>query len=124
MIPKIGPDGGYNRALKDIKAGANQHPFAGWGYNKPGFFGGLSALIVDKSGIDPGGRNRFSPWAARLFEDPPVKRKLRVPIYFWTRAWQPSLRGPWMEYGPAKLAALKLQLHAIADGVWADPLLD
>lgn len=124
IMPKLGPNGGYNKALKNIKAGANQHPFAGWGYNKTGFFGGLSALLVDKAGIDPSGRNRFTPWIFRLFEDPPVQRALRQPVYFWTRAWDSSMRGPWMEYGPAGLDALKLQLQAIATGVWPDPLLD
>ncbi len=122
-VPTIGPDGGYNKALNGIKAGANQHPFAGWGYNKSGFFGGLSSLVVDKSGIDPGGRNHFSPWAARLFEEPLVQRQLRHPTYFWARAWDPQLRGPWMEYGPAGLAALKLQLQAVAHGIWDEPLL-
>ncbi|MHC5022272.1 MAG: hypothetical protein ACYTGX_19705 [Planctomycetota bacterium] len=123
-IPKIGPDGGYNKLLKGIKAGANQHAFAGWGYNKTGFFGGLSALLVDKAGIDPGGRNRFTPWVKRLFLDPPVQRKLRQPVHFWARAWDPTQRGPWMEYGPCGLAALELQLEAIAAGVWKERLLD
>lgn len=122
--PTLGPDGGYNKLLKGIKAGANQHGFAGWGYNKAGFFGGLSALVVDKAGIDPTGRNRFTPWAARLFTDPIVQRRLHQPVHFWTRAWDPSLRGPWMEYGPCGLASLKLQLQAIAAGVWPEPLLD
>jgi hypothetical protein len=123
-VPKFGPDGGYNKALKNIKAGANQHPFAGWGYNKSAFFGGLSSLVVDKAGIDPTGRNHYSPWAARLFAEPLVQRQLSHPVYFWARAWDPELRGPWMEYGPCGLAALKLQLQAIADGVWDAPLLD
>jgi hypothetical protein len=123
-VPKIDPAGGLHKSLRAIKAGANQHAFAGWGYNKSGFFGGLSALVVDKAGIDPSGRNRFTPWAARLFEEPVVQRSLRYPVYFWARAWDPSLRGPWMEYGPCGLAALKLQLQAIAAGVWDAPLLD
>lgn len=123
-IPKIGPGGGFNKALVGIKAGANQHPFAGWGYGKTGFFGGLSALLVDKAGIDPGGRNRFTPWVDRLFADPPVQRRLRHPVYFWARAWNRSLRGPWMDYGPASLRALELQLQALAMGIWPDPLID
>jgi len=123
-IPKIGADGGYNKAIKGIKAGANQHAFGGWGYNKTGLIGGLSALLIDKAGIDPSGRSRFTPWVKRLFEEPPVQRRLRQPVFFWARAWDPALRGPWMEYGPAGLASLKLQLQAIAAGVWDEPLLD
>jgi len=120
-VPREESDGKLSRLLRGINAG-DTHGFARWGYGKAAYFGALSNAALGAQPLDHR-RSKYGRWAHALFAEPTRDRRLRQPVRFWTRAWDPSLRGPWLDFGPTNLVSLHAQLVAVATDGYPDRLL-
>ena len=81
-------DGNMSANLKSL--GRDRSKFARWGDNYAHHVGDLSACLLP--GHSPSKRSgKYESWAAALFREASSQApKLRQPVYFWARAWDPS----------------------------------
>lgn len=114
-------DGELSRQLRGINPG-DTHGFARWGYGKSAYFGALSKAVLGAQALDHR-RSKYGRWAVGLFHEPTRECRLRAPVRFWTRAWDPTLRGPWLDFGPTNVTSLHAQLVAVATDGYRDRLL-
>jgi len=120
-VARFESDGEPSRLLHGINAG-DTHAFARWGYGKTAYFGALSKAALGAQSLDHR-RSKYGRWAHALFHDPTRECRLRAPVRFWTRAWDPTLRGPWLDFGPTNVTSLHAQLVAVATDGYPDRLL-
>jgi hypothetical protein len=126
----VGKTGTFRRSDDGLSANldavsATGGKFARWGYGDAYHVGDLSAAVladcddVDATAhADP--KAKYQRWARRLFE--PGTRRLRRPVYLWTRAWDRS-EGPYPDTYPY-LAELEYQLVGIAYELFPETLLN
>jgi hypothetical protein len=105
-------DGNLSANLKNLAT--DRSKFARWGDNYAYHIGDLSACVLP--GHEPGRRSgKYQSWARTLFEEvPSATPRLRQPVYFWARAWNPSHVGVWEDLGPTPLAFLEYLLIGVA----------
>lgn len=120
-VAKIEADGAVSRQLRGINAG-EAHGFARWGYGRTQYVGALSKAVLGSQSLDHR-RSKYGAWAHGMFHEPTRERRLRAPVRFWTRAWDPTLRGPWLDFGPTNVTSLHAQLVAVATDGYPDRLL-
>jgi hypothetical protein len=105
-------DGNLSANLKSLAK--DRSKFARWGDNYAYHVGDLSACVLP--GHSPARRAiKYETWAALMFDRvQPAIPRLRRPVYFWTKAWDPSQTGVWEELGPTPLAFLEYLLIGVA----------
>lgn len=122
---KYGRDGeGLSANLKNIRT--NNTKFARWGNGYAYHIGELSAAVLyhhEKEqvnrGKDPIGK--YQKWADALFE--PETRRLREPVYFWTKAWRTEDTGPFYGF-ETSLESLEYNLINLASDLYPDQLFN
>ena len=107
-------DGNLSANLKNIQV--DRSKFARWGDNYAYHVGDLSACVLPGHAPDKQ-TAKYKDWAELLFESLGEQPRLKEPIYFWARAWNPSHVGIWEEMGPTSLAFLEYMLIGVAGRV-------
>jgi len=92
--------------------------FGRWGDNYAYHIGDLSSVVL------PGHDERvqtqkYRSWATALFEGINTDRpRLRLPVFFWVKAWREDDVGIWTEFGPTRLSFLEYLLIGIASSIF------
>ncbi|MEI7516723.1 MAG: hypothetical protein WCK81_15155 [Betaproteobacteria bacterium] len=107
-------DGNLSANLKNIRT--DRSKFARWGDNYAYHVGDLSACVLPGHAPDKQ-TTKYQAWADLLFETLGEQPRLKEPIYFWARAWNPAHVGIWEEMGPTSLAFLEYMLIGVAGRV-------
>jgi len=107
-------DGNLSANLKNIQT--DRSKFARWGDNYAYHIGDLSACVLPGHAPDKH-TTKYQAWADLLFETVGEQPRLKEPIYFWARAWNPAHVGIWEEMGPTSLAFLEYMLIGVAGRV-------
>lgn len=107
-------DGNLSANLKNIRT--DRSKFARWGDNYAYHVGDLSACVLPGHAPDKQ-TAKYQAWADLLFETLGEQPRLKEPIYFWARAWNPAHVGIWEEMGPTSLAFLEYMLIGVAGRV-------
>ena len=107
-------DSNLSANLKNIRT--DRSKFARWGDNYAYHVGDLSACVLPGHLPDKQ-TSKYQAWAELLFEAFGERPRLKVPIYFWARAWNPATVGIWDEMGPTSLAFLEYMLIGVAGRV-------
>lgn len=107
-------DGNLSANLKNIRT--DRSKFARWGDNYAYHLGDLSACVLPGHAPDKQ-TTKYQAWADLLFETLGEQPRLKEPIYFWARAWNPAHVGIWEEMGPTSLAFLEYMLIGVAGRV-------
>lgn len=118
----IGKAGKYGKT--DNKLSSNitrgKQLFCRWGDGYAYHIGDLSAVVC------PGHPERkqhakYQRWAQALFLPPlPTQApRLKAPIMFWAKAWEPSQSGIWEEFGPTELPFLEYLLIGVAGAAFS-----
>jgi hypothetical protein len=115
-------DGNLSANVKDLHR--DKAKFARWGDNYKYHLGDLSAAALP--GHEPHTiANKYRDWAKALFltsRDGEIR--LKHPVYFWTKAWDPTDVSIWRELSPTRLSFLEYLLIGIASSTFPGDLLN
>ena len=120
----VGKAGKYGRDGERLSAnianlrGSSRGKFARWGDGYAYHIGELSAAVLDHE-RDPA--QKYIDWADTLFE--PKSRRLKEPIYFWTRAWRADDVGVRRDF-ETSLEAMEYQIIGLTSDLYPDDLLN
>lgn len=120
----VGKAGKYGRDgerlsvnIADLR-GRSKSKFARWGDGYAYHIGELSAAVLDHEKPPV---QKYSDWADSLFE--PDSRRLRTPVYFWTRAWKADDTGLYYDF-ETPLEEMEYQIVGIISDLYPDDLLN
>jgi hypothetical protein len=125
----IGKAEKYGRGLSNLSINVtgidtDKSKFGRWGDNYQYHIGDLSAVILDQESkyIQP----KYQSWAESLFENTPSQSpKLKQPVFFWAKAWNPETdEGPWSEFGSTRLAFVEYLLIGLCSSAFPELLLN
>lgn len=119
----LGKNGG-NLSANITNIHRDKSKFARWGDGYAYHIGDLSAVAV------PGHphekiTSKYTDWASRLFEEFPRQNpKLKLPVYFWAKAWSSRDVGIWSDFGPTRLTFLEYLMIGVASSAYPESLLN
>ncbi|WP_135806160.1 hypothetical protein [Halorussus marinus] len=132
IVPRyLGKAGKYGRDGQTLSANlenirTNNTKLARWGDGYAYHIGELSAAVLshhkdDSVSRDKGPKGKYQKWADELFVS--GTRRLREPVYFWTKAWCVDDTGPFYDF-KTNLESLEYNLINLASDLYPDYLLN